>query len=112
MICAVLVAAIVSFVFASLFAIMFKPMCESTNHDLTLIKLTSGVSAMIACCMGLFLLFRNHSENVMGTRAREYMMVEKSGDGQWRPIQASQIVDNDTALKTLQSLQSTNMLSK
>jgi hypothetical protein len=111
-ICAVLVAAIVSFVLASLFAIMFKPMCESTNHDLTLIKLTSGVSAMIACCMGLFFLSRNHSENGMGTKAREYMMVEKSGDGQWRPIQASQIVDNDTALKTLQSLQSTNMLSK
>jgi hypothetical protein len=81
----VLVSAILSFVLATVLAIIFKPMCESQNHELTLIKLAAGVAAMVSCLLGL-LYNSMGGEQGLGKAARQYMMATKDENGMWQPI--------------------------
>jgi len=103
--CAFLTAAIASFVLVSVLAIVFKPMCESSHHDLTLIKLTSGITAMVASSAGLFYLSTKHHSTAMGKKERKYMIVEHNPeDGSVTALPAHHHVPEHTAREIMSSM--------
>jgi hypothetical protein len=107
--CAFLTAAIVSFVLVSVLAILFKPMCESSNHDLTLIKLTGGITAMVACSSGLFYLStKHHSTFVKGDKGgdRKYMVVAVEDGNKMTPLADHEHVHPGESRNVMSSLMS------